>query len=93
MVNLTYRDTEGLLVEVFTGEEGGGCSMDVFRMLTSQPELLAQIQFRDLKNAQKFARLLVGIEIQEDGAAWKRGPRPPAKPTDEAGNIIEEPEG
>ena len=35
--------------------------------------------------AQTLARLIVGIEIQPDGAAWKRGPRGEARPTDAKG--------
>ena len=93
MVNLLYRDTEGLLVEVYDGP-APGYEMDVFRIAdASNSEMLAHIRFQSLERAQAFARLLVGIEIQPDGAAWQRGPRPPARPTDAQDNIIEEPEG
>ncbi len=46
---------------------------------------LSALKYED---AQRLARLLVGIEIQPDGAVWRRGPRPPAMPTDKDGNII-----
>ena len=50
---------------------------------------VSSCQFITMAHAQIVARLLVGIEIQPDGAAWKRGPRGKAVPTDAKGERVE----
>lgn len=78
LIKLQYEDDEGLRVEIH--EEGmtpSGIPMAVLTVYKDGVSLF-DAELLDLKDAQMLAHLLVGIEIQEDGAAWKRGPRGPA---------------
>jgi len=93
MINLKYRDEEGLLVELSQSKDDKFVHMDVSRMHEledgiSDVRYIASCQFISLGHAQAVARLLVGIVIQEDNAAWKRGPRGVAYPTDHEGKRI-----
>lgn len=83
MIQLSYRDGYGLRVEIF------GVDKDFALAVYNNGEIVAVAHCVTVGDAQGLARLLVGIEIQPDGAAWKRGPRPPARPTDASGKIIE----
>lgn len=87
-VRLKYKDDEGLvvLVDQNYADEGLAYLIEVAR----DEQIIMVVFTNTLKHAQALARLLVGIEIQPDGAAWKRGPRPPAMPTDASGRIIYE---
>lgn len=88
-VKLRYtEDSEGIEVLVFPSDT---FAEGTYRMAVGKNEqLIAVCYARSLEDAQVLARLLVGVEIQPDGAAWKRGPRPPARATDHEGNIIPE---
>ena len=82
-IALKYEDEEGLVVKV-RPTEGHPSPPLAIEVLRSDQEL-AVVYAHTIKSAQAIARLLVGNEIQSDGAAWKRGPRPPAQPTDDKG--------
>ncbi len=93
MMNLKYEDSEGLLVELSQSEEDRYVHMDVSRkhMLEEgifDVRFIASCKFNGIDQAQTIARLLVGIEMQPDGGAWKRGPRGEARPTDSEGNRL-----
>ncbi len=83
---LRYKGDEGLVVCVTQYEHAVLVEVEI--VTATAPAVEAVLVFaKTLEDAQVLARLLVGIEIQPDGAAWKRGPRPPAQPTDKDGNI------
>ncbi len=86
-VKQRYVDDEGL--EVFIEDLGiEGSARRV--LIRRDGKQLAGCTASTYEQAQIIARLLVGIEIQPDGAAWRRGPRSPAMPTDASGRIIHE---
>lgn len=91
-VRLKYKDDEGLvvLVDQNYADEGLAYLIEVARDHEHGTQIITVVFTNTLKHAQVLARLLVGIEIQPDGAAWRRGPRPPAMPTDASGRIIYE---
>ncbi len=77
-IELKYHDVAmRIRVEVSPARNVPLVHMDVF----VKEKYIAACQCASLEHAQALARLLVGIEIQDDGAAWMRGPRPPAQPT------------
>jgi len=100
MMSLKYWDSEGLFVELSQSEDDKFIHMDVSRKHPttvvdetgdyemSNVRYIASCQFVSIEHAQAIAHLLVGIVIQEDKAAWKRGPRGEAYPTDSAGKRI-----
>jgi len=99
MINLKYEDEEGLLVELSQYEGGKFVHMDVSRKhavegTTGSFEVryIASCQFLSIGHAQAVARLLVGIEMQPNNAAWKRGPRGVAYPTDAEGTRMVPPD-
>jgi len=84
---LRYRDDElAVYLELVDSGTDFGYLVQVYK----EGDLICCVYAEDIQNAQAIARLLVGIEIQSDGAAWKRGPRSPAMPTDASGRIIYE---
>lgn len=100
IMRLKYKDDEGLVVELSQDEDDKFIHMDVSRVSPAtvvdetgdydmdNTDRIASCMFRTIDHAQVIARLLVGIEIQPDGAAWKRGPRGSARPTDTQGKQI-----
>ncbi len=86
---LRYRDEESALsvyLELIDSGTEFGYQVRVYK----EGDLVCSAYAEDIKNAQALARIIVGIEMQSDGAAWKRGPRGPAMPTDADGHIIDE---
>lgn len=74
-------DEEGLIVVINVGVAMPGYEIAVVQGVQQEGIFCCA----RLDEAQYLARLLVGIEIQEDGAVWKRGPRGPAMPADAQG--------
>ncbi len=88
-MTLKYEGDEGISVIVYSQNDQNGFILHNL-IIKRNGRTIAHARTEDLLGAQTVARLLVGIEIQPDGAAWRRGPRPPALPTDKDGKIIAE---